>query len=481
MHEPGVIMAEILFCALVVVAGLMWFHSRKREPWVGRRVMLKYTGINFGQTNADGLDVLSGQLDTAWVLVTAAKDGWLRTTFRGKSGWFPQDYAVVLEEAPAYFGDLIRQQPDMAFAWAGRGIAWYMLGKNDQSVADLTEAIRLNPAGWPHFWWRGTARWWGRHFAQAEADFTEVIRLAPEVAQGYSGRASVAVALFQFDRALPDADAAVRIDPTDATSWNLRGSVWLGKGEYDRALADLDEAVRLDPTYPFAHVNRGSVWLGKGDHERARREFDEAVSLDSSTALCLIARGQLRHLRDDLHGAVADFTAALHVDPSSAAAYVQRGFARAVLKQHILALADFGMATRRDPRNAHAPAGEALVWAARKDYAQAQAALDKARELGPDDHGVLNAWAWFQATCPDAKYRDWTQAVANATRACEQTYWNADGHIDTLAAAYAEAGDFAQAVHFQKRVLESRMLPESMRTKALARLALYEQGKPYRE
>jgi hypothetical protein len=121
------------------------------------------------------------------------------------------------------------------------------------------------------------------------------------------------------------------------------------------------------------------------------------------------------------------------------------------------------------------------VWAVRKDYAQAQAALEKARELGPDDHVMFNAWAWFQATCPDSRFRDGTQAVANATRACEKTNWKVDGIIDTLAAAYAEAGDFAQAVHFQKRVLEARVLPESVRTKALARLALYEQGKPYRE
>jgi hypothetical protein len=85
--------------------------------------MLKYSPVEFGQTNADGQDVSSGQLDAGWVLVSAAKDGWLYTTFRGKSGWFPQDYAVVVEEAPAYFSGVIGEQPELAFAWGSRGVA----------------------------------------------------------------------------------------------------------------------------------------------------------------------------------------------------------------------------------------------------------------------------------------------------------------------------------------------------------------------
>jgi hypothetical protein len=84
--------------------------------------MLKYANVEFGYTNADGLFISKGALDTATVQVTQHKDGWLATTFRGKSGWFPAAYAVPLEEAPAYYTDLLQRQPDLAWAWGNRGV-----------------------------------------------------------------------------------------------------------------------------------------------------------------------------------------------------------------------------------------------------------------------------------------------------------------------------------------------------------------------
>ena len=66
--------------------------------------------------------------------------------------------------------------------------------------------------------------------------------------------------------------------------------------------------------------------------------------------------------------------------------------------------------------------------------------------LAPDSPIVLNNLAWILAANPDSRLRNGPEAVTLAERACQLTEFRQPMFIGTLAAAYAEAGRFEDAV-----------------------------------
>jgi hypothetical protein len=99
----------------------------------------------------------------------------------------------------------------------------------------------------------------------------------------------------------------------------------------------------------------------------------------------------------------------------------------------------------------------------------------------PKDDFSHNALAWIEATAPEASLRDGRKAVTDATKACELTKWKRGSWIDTLAAAYAESGDFQQAVKYEKLALRTGDPTDPEQKEMRARLALYQQSEPFRD
>jgi tetratricopeptide (TPR) repeat protein len=88
-------------------------------------------------------------------------------------------------------------------------------------------------------------------------------------------------------------------------------------------------------------------------------------------------------------------------------------------------------------------------------YEDAKRSLEAAYRLQPKDPTTLNDLAWLLATSPNGRLRNGRRAVTFAEKSCALTNWNNAFSIDTLAAAYAAAGDFPRAVEFQQRAIDA--------------------------
>jgi tetratricopeptide (TPR) repeat protein len=113
------------------------------------------------------------------------------------------------------------------------------------------------------------------------------------------------------------------------------------------------------------------------------------------------------------------------------------------------------------------------------EYEQAIDDYSRSLTLVPDDRIALENLAWIKATCPHAELRDAETAVKYALKACILSRWEHPEDLQTLAAAFAEAGDFTEATRWQFEAWE--LASEEQKDKCHQRLGLYASGNPYRE
>jgi len=176
------------------------------------------------------------------------------------------------------------------------GIAYIKKGDYDRAIADLTQAIRLDPNYADAYISRGSVYNEKGDYDRAIADLTQAIRLDPNYAIAYVVRASAYYSKGDYDRAIADFTQAIRLDPNSEITYCNRGIVYKEKGDYDRAIADFTQAIRLDPIYANAYYNRSIAYMEKGNYAQARADVDMALRLEPNSNLVKSLSAELRKL-----------------------------------------------------------------------------------------------------------------------------------------------------------------------------------------
>ncbi len=390
-------------------------------------------------------------------------------------------------------------------------------GALDVAVRHFRQATRLKPDYIEPHMRLAKALMSQGSYEEAIEHFRQALRIKPDAAEPHNNLGMALMSLERFDEAIKHYGQALRIRPEYTAAHSNLGIALMLQGKLGGAISKFREALRLDPDYAEAKSNLGSALLSQGNLEEATEQFRQSLQLDPNQAQARSNLGFALVSKGELDQGIHEFRQALELSPGHAEAHNNLG--NALLSQGKLgeAIRHIRLALRSNPEfaEAHNNLGHALISQGRSseairhfrratridpEYAEAQynlgaaleltgradAALDhfrQARKLKPDWHLPPNDMAWILATHGASSVRNGERAVRLAVRAAQLTEYNHPLVLDTLAASYAEVGEFERAVETATKAhrLYSAGKTGDLAGRVLKRLELYKRRKPYRE
>ncbi|HEU0010785.1 MAG TPA: tetratricopeptide repeat protein [Verrucomicrobiae bacterium] len=254
-------------------------------------------------------------------------------------------------------------------------------------------------------------------------------------------------------------------------------------GRYELAEQLYQEALDISPDYAEGRTQFGLLLLDRGRVDEAIAQFERALAALPSQPEALYGLGVVLLRKGRPAEAAEQFQRVLRVNPMSADAFAQLAFARQMLGQSSEALSAAQEALRLQPTSASAWLATGNSMLAQRKFGEAISHFRRAVQLEPDSVPALNRLAWLLATHSDASMRHGADALRFATRACQLTANNDPLSLNALAAAYAETGQFDQAVATAQRALDlATASGQTPLAGILQKLVdLYKAKTPYRE
>ncbi len=262
-------------------------------------------------------------------------------------------------------------------------------------------------------------------------------------------------------------------------SWalNKRGEQRADGGRLPEASIDFSDAIRLQSNNWRAHHNQGVLAAQTGDFPAALAAFNLTLDINPKFAKAFSNRASLHVQGGRFNEALADYNQAIALDPDLAPAHKGKGRVCHMLGRTEEARQHFDAAVVLSPTDAQVALSRADLLVDMGRYGEAQQEYRRAIQLDGKLANALRNLAWLEATCPVANYRNGAEAVQHAQQAIQISGREDDVNLDTLAAAYATAGRFADAIATVERAISAAGAGQVEGYKS--RLELYKQNQPF--
>ena len=359
---------------------------------------------------------------------------------------------VIQKEEKAQLTDLneaVKIAPDFPDAIRARGVYYFSKKKFKKSLADLNKAVKLLPSHAATHEAKGLTLMMMDKTAEAKKSFSEAIKLNPKATGALTSRARLFAIQKKYDKAIEDLNIALKVNPDSLPARLLRAQVYQIEKKYQEALKDVDYILRRRGLVRAIEMRAG-ILAAMGKIDEAINQMERITEQAPDNADLLFTLGTLYTEKRLYDKALTAYEASISADKKNWMA--------------VRARADLLLNIGRQK--------------------EALAGYDKAIKMQPKNSGLLNNLAWLLATSPDKTIRDGKRSIELGKKACELTKYDKPHIISTLAAGYAETGDFDTAKKWSTKALElgkKQKLEKELIDALKEELKNYQEKKPTRE
>jgi len=234
-----------------------------------------------------------------------------------------------------------------------------------------------------------------------------------------------------------------------------------------------------DPCKFDIYWRLGTVYELEGNTDEAIRYYLKSVDICPAFSNLQNHLGEMLIKKNNIEAAIRHFDLALRTDPNYTSAYINQAQALQMLGRFEESIRYLDAFVLREPYSAEGHYWISVALAKTGNDSMAITHLKETLRIAPDWVNPINDLAWILATNKDPRLRDPNEAISLARRGCELTKYQEAAILDTLAAAYASAGRFKEAVYYSEIALK---LAENIPGKELfeiihKNLSLYRQNK----
>ncbi|HEY1790640.1 MAG TPA: tetratricopeptide repeat protein [Verrucomicrobiae bacterium] len=357
------------------------------------------------------------------------------------------------DQAKAQYEKTLALSPECADAYGGLGNILSNQGRLDEAMIDYQKALEINPD------FVEVQNNIGYCFLQkgrlddAIAHYEKAVELRPlsvkyrnSLGNAYSKKGLWDAAIAQFEK-------SVEIEPALADAHNDLGDCFLHVMRIDEAIVQYQTAVQLKPESAPFHAALGNALIEKGQFDDAMAQYQTALVIQSDSADIHERFGDALFRKGELDKAIIQYQAAVKLQPGLTQAHNNLGYCLQQTGHPDEAVAQYLKAIELQPGFAPAYNNLGNAYRQKKMAAQAIAGYQKAVDLAPQFVAPQLNLAWMLATWPDANVRNGAKALVIAEHLNDLAQGKDPKILRTLAAAYAETGQFAEASSSARKAL----------------------------